>query len=273
MSGLRSMWGMWGSHTSSTNGWRSRRRTSSVSSRDTCRGHQKRRSGTTSPGSGLSSITPIACNSLLGETPMRPHTLLFSAMIVLSLVTNTLGADEHSPPDQDNGRDKVQESIDYRIGPEDVLDIAVWHNEAMSRTVPVRPDGKISLPLVNEVQAAGLTPMQLRDALSKKLEEYMPNPEVSVIVKEVHSFKVSVVGEVKRPGRHELKSRATVLDVLAMAEGLGEFASRGRIVILRPDGNTLKRIPFNYNKVVSANGANGELENFLLQPGDIVVVP
>jgi len=82
-----------------------------------------------------------------------------------------------------------------------------------------------------------------------------------------------VIGEVKRPGRHELKSRATVLDALAMAEGLGEFASRGRIVILRPDGNTLKRIPFNYNKVVSANGANGELENFLLQPGDIVVVP
>ena len=200
---------------------------------------------------------------------MRPHTLLFSAMIVLSLVTNTLGADERSLPDQDNGREKTQESIDYRIGPEDVLDIAVWHNEAMSRTVPVRPDGKISLPLLNEVQAAGLTPMQVRDALSKKLEEYMPNPEVSVIVKEVHSFKVSVVGEVKRPGRHELKSRATVLDVLAMAEGLGEFAARGRIFILRREGNTVKRIPFNYNKVVSEDG----VENILLQPGDIIVVP
>src|SRR5206468_4817575 len=142
-------------------------------------------------------------------------------MMVLSLGTNTLAVDEHSPPGQDNGRDKVQESIDYRIGPEDVLDIAVWHNEAMSRTVPVRPDGKISLPLLNDIQAAGLTPMQLRDALSKKLEEYMPTPEVSVIVKEVHSFKVSVVGEVKRPGRHELKSQATVLDILALAEGFG----------------------------------------------------
>jgi len=79
-----------------------------------------------------------------------------------------------------------------------------------------------------------------------------------------------VIGEVKKPGRHELKSRATVLDALAMAEGLGEFAARGRIVILRPDGNTLKRILFNYNKVVSADG---ELENFMLQPGDIIVVP
>ncbi|TLY34533.1 MAG: sugar ABC transporter substrate-binding protein, partial [Nitrospirae bacterium] len=148
-----------------------------------------------------------------------------------------------------------------------------WNNTAISRTVPVRPDGKISLPLLNDVQAAGLTPMQLREVLIKKLAEYTPTPEVSVIIREVHSFKVSVIGEVKRPGRHELKSRATVLDALAMAEGLGEFASRGRIVILRPDGNTLKRIPFNYNKVVSANGANGDLENFLLQPGDIVVVP
>src|SRR5438094_10637110 len=110
---------------------------------------------------------------------MRPHTLLFSAMIVLSLVTNTLGADEHSPPEQDNGRDLVQKSIDYRIGPEDVLDIAVWHNEAMSRTVTVRPDGKSSLPLLNEVQAAGLTPVPARDAVIPKLNEYLPTPEVS----------------------------------------------------------------------------------------------
>lgn len=201
---------------------------------------------------------------------MRPRTLLFATMMVLSLVTNTLAVDEHSPPDQANGRDMVQKAIDYRIGPEDVLDIAVWHNEAMSRTVPVRPDGRISLPLLNEVQAAGLTPMQVRDTLIHKLKEYMPSPEVSVIVKEVHSFKVSVIGEVRKTGRHELKSRATVLDVLAMAEGLGEFAARGRIVILRPDGNTMKRIPFNYNKVISVDG---ELENFLLQPGDIIVVP
>src|SRR5881296_3678033 len=128
-----------------------------------------------------------------------------------------------------------QAGADYVIGPDDVLDIAVWNNAAITRTVPVRPDGKISLPLINDVQAAGLTPMQLRDVLIKKLAEYIPAPEVSVIVREVHSIKVSVIGEVKRPGRHELKSRATVLDALAMAEGLGEFAARGRIVILRPD--------------------------------------
>src|SRR5437660_9568269 len=106
---------------------------------------------------------------------------------------------------------------DYRIGPEDLLDIAVWNNTAISRAVPVRPDGKISLPLLNDVQAAGLTPMQLRDALTKKLVEYVPAPEVSVIVREVRSFTVSVIGELRNPGRYELRSRTTVLDVLARA--------------------------------------------------------
>src|SRR5437870_10494035 len=193
---------------------------------------------------------------------------LFAILVILPLTTTGLGS--AAAPTEESGPRPTSEQGDYRIGPEDVLDIAVWNNTAISRTVPVRPDGKISLPLLNDVQAAGLTPMQLRDVLIKKLAEYTPTPEVSVIVREVHSFKVSVIGEVKRPGRHELKSRATVLDALAMAEGLGEFAARGRIVILRLDGNDLKRIPFNYNKVVSSDG---ELENFSLQPGDIIVVP
>jgi len=159
---------------------------------------------------------------------------------------------------------------DYKIGPEDVLDVAVWNNTAISRTVPVRPDGKISLPLLNDVQAAGLSAMQLRDALTKKLAEYVPTPEVSIIVREVRSFKVSVIGEIKTPGRYELKSRATVLDVLAQAGPFSDFASRARIFVLRLNGTTMKRIPFNYNKVIAADG---EAENFLLQPGDIVVVP
>ena len=158
----------------------------------------------------------------------------------------------------------------YHIGPEDVLNISVWNNAAISRTVPVRPDGKISLPLINDVHAAGLTPNQLRTVLMKKLADYVPSPEVSVIVEEVHSFKVSVIGEVKKTGRHELKGGATVLDVLAMGEGFGDFASRGRIVVLRPEGKTMRQIPFNYNKVVSNDGV---LENFHLQPGDIIVVP
>ena len=96
---------------------------------------------------------------------------------------------------------------DYKIGPEDVLDISVWKNPELSRTVPVRPDGKVSLPLVNDIQAAGLTPSRLRQELTQRLAEYVPSPEVAVIVREVHSVKVAVVGSVKNPGRYEVRAR------------------------------------------------------------------
>ena len=169
---------------------------------------------------------------------------------------------------------------DYRIGPEDILIISVWKNEAVSKTVPVRPDGKISLPLVNDVTAAGLTTLELRDVLAKKLAEYIPQPEVSVIVSEVRSFKVSVMGEVAKPARYELKSHTTVLDALALAGGFTPFAARSKVVILRPEGNEMKRIPFNYPKVVKQQGLMDLLrggseseDNFYLRNGDIIVVP
>jgi len=171
-------------------------------------------------------------------------------------------------PTQSNGTG--QPSPDYQIGPEDLLDVSVWNNPALSRTAPVRPDGKISLPLLNDVQAAGLTPMQLRDVIAKKLVEYMPNPEVSVIVREVNRFKVSVIGEVKKPGRFDFKSKATVLDAIALAGGFNDFAARSRIVILRQDGGSTKRIPINYNKIISTTS---EQEDLYLQPGDVIVVP
>ena len=195
-----------------------------------------------------------------------------TAVLSMSLIVAGLAAAEEQAKGHSGvtGADGDYNNGDYNIGPEDVLDIAVWNNTAISRTVPVRPDGKISLPLLNDVQAAGLTAMQLRGVLTKKLAEYVPTPEVSVIVREVRSFKVSVIGEVKTPGRYELKSRATVLDVLAQAGPFSDFASRARIFVLRLNGTTMKRIPFNYNKVIAADG---EAENFLLQPGDIVVVP
>ncbi len=195
---------------------------------------------------------------------------LVSAVLVLLTATCAGPASAQESAKAAGEPNHTPDAAAYRIGPEDVLQISVWKNEGMSRTVPVRPDGMVSLPLLNDVQAVGLTPMQLREVLMKKFAEYEPNPEISVIVQEVRSFKVSVIGEVARPGRFELKSRATVLDVLAQAGGLKEFASRSRIVVLRPQGTTMKRILFNYNKVVSADG---EQENVVLQPGDIVVVP
>ncbi|HKD39011.1 MAG TPA: polysaccharide biosynthesis/export family protein [Myxococcaceae bacterium] len=156
----------------------------------------------------------------------------------------------------------------YRIGPEDVLTISVWKNDSLTRSVPVRPDGKISLPLLNDVQAAGLSAQELRDVLTQKLGAYMPNPEVSVIVTNINSFKVSLIGEINRPGRLELRSWTTVLDALALAGGFTQFASRSKIVILQPDGKGMKRIPFNYNKAL-----DGEQENFYLRNGDIILVP
>ena len=192
-------------------------------------------------------------------------------------------AEPQAPAVDASERDTLRSAApdSYRIGPEDVLQISVWKNEAMSRTVPVRPDGKISLPLVNDVQAAGLTALELRDVLTQKLKEYMPSPEVSVIVSDVRSFKVSVIGEVTRPARYELKTWTTVLDALALAGGFTPFAARSRIVILRPDGNTVTRIPFNYSKLISSEGlldkifsAGGDAqENFYLRNGDIVLVP
>lgn len=167
------------------------------------------------------------------------------------------------------GIDRVT-AAEFLIGPDDLLDIAVWNNTAISRTVPVRPDGKISLPLVNDVQAAGLTPMQLKDVLTKRLSKYMASPEVAVIVREVHSFTVSVMGEVRKAGRYELKNRATVFDAIALAGGFTEFASRSKVAILRHDGAKLTRIPFDYKKGVSTDGKQ---ETVLLRPGDIVVVP
>lgn len=160
-------------------------------------------------------------------------------------------------------------TAEYQIGPEDVLDISVWKNPELSRRVPVRPDGKVSLPLVNDIQAAGLTPSELRQQLTTRFAEFVPTPEVAVIVSEVQSLRVSVVGAVKTPGRFMLKSPATVLECIALAQGLTEFAARERIVVLRQNGSTTTRIPFNYRKV--ADGS--EQENFFVKPGDIIVVP
>lgn len=168
---------------------------------------------------------------------------------------------------------------EYAIGAEDVLDIVVWDNTDISRSVPVRPDGKISLPLVNDVQAAGFTPMQLRETLARSLGQYLAAPSVSVIVREVHSFKVTVIGEVKLAGRYELRSRATVLDVLAMAGGLTDYAERGKLLLLRQQGGATRQIPLELDKMTAKSGVrpvgstDAPAPNICLQPGDIVVVP
>jgi polysaccharide export outer membrane protein len=199
--------------------------------------------------------------------------LALSLALVLSAGAATIGyAQTESPSHSERCPG------DYLIGPEDVLDIAIWNSPELSRR-SVRPDGKISLPLVNDVQAAGLTPMQLRVRLSQVLATYVAAPIVSVIVREIHSLKVSVIGEVKTPGRYELKSRATVIEVLAMAGGPTDYAMRGKIVVLREEAGSTKQIPFTFERVGAKSGhpsnisAEPGLASVCLMPGDIVLVP
>ena len=162
-------------------------------------------------------------------------------------------------------------SGEYIIGPEDMLQITVWKNDTLSRVLPVRPDGKISLPLLHDIQAAGLTPMQLRDKIANALSEFMPNPEVAVTVSDVRSYRVSVLGEVQKPGQLQLKADTTVLEAIALAGGFRDFASPGKITILRKDSKgATQKIPFNYNRVVKNNRSE---DNVILKSGDVVVVP
>jgi polysaccharide biosynthesis/export protein len=162
-------------------------------------------------------------------------------------------------------------SDDYVLGPEDVLAINVWKEPDVTRTVPVRPDGKISLPLVGEVKAEGLTPGQLRAQLAQALAKYIDNAEVAVIVQQAKSHKFNIVGEVQKPGAYPLDSQTTVLDALALAGGLRDFAKTKDIYILRTQATgSRERLPFNYKNVI--RGKNPE-QNVVLQPHDTIVVP
>lgn len=188
-------------------------------------------------------------------------------MILLLLCPAGVWADQ-APTD--SLATQAEASAAYTIGPEDILDIRVWKNDAISCIVQVRPDGMISLPLVNDVRAADRTPQQLREELLRRLAQHMANPEVSILVKEVSSYTVAVVGEVVKPGRYDIRGPTTVLEVLAEAGGLTPFASRSRLAVLRRQGGEVLRIPFNYSQAIRANG---ERENFALMRGDIVLVP
>ncbi len=158
----------------------------------------------------------------------------------------------------------------YVIGPEDVLYIHVWKEEALTRTVPVRMDGKISLPLVQEIKAAGLTPLQLKEVLFRKLKEFIENPIVSVTVVEANSFRVYVTGQVKSPGIYRLRSETTVVQIISQAGGFTDWANPKKIVVVRKEDGREKRIAVNYKKIM--NGSNTS-SNVILKSGDTIIVP
>jgi polysaccharide export outer membrane protein len=159
----------------------------------------------------------------------------------------------------------------FVIGPDDVLSISVWKEPEVSRLVPVRSDGKISLPLAGEIQAGGTTPRQLEKAIAAKLQSYISDPEVTVIVQQINSQKFNILGQVAKPGSYPLTNSATVLDAIALAGGFRDFAKQKSIYIQRqsPNGSQI-RLPFNYKDVIK--GKNVE-QNVRLQPHDTIVVP
>jgi polysaccharide biosynthesis/export protein len=159
----------------------------------------------------------------------------------------------------------------FVIGATDVLAVNVWKEPDISRSVPVRSDGKISLPLAGELQAAGLTPLKLERDIASKLQNYISEPEVTVIVQQINSQKFNVLGQVARPGSFPLSSSSTVLDAIALAGGFRDFARQKSIYVLRRNPNgTESRLPFNYKQVIKGDKP---AQNITLQPNDTIVVP
>jgi polysaccharide export outer membrane protein len=158
---------------------------------------------------------------------------------------------------------------EYVIGPEDVLHIQVWKENDLTATLPVRPDGKISLPLLNDVQAAGLTPEKLAETLTEKLRKYVADPRVTVVVAQINSKRIYLTGEVNKAGAMAMLPNMTVLQALSSA-GLNQFAKTKGIYVLRMDNGKQEKLPVNYRKLVKGQDIE---QNYVLQPGDTIVVP
>ena len=158
----------------------------------------------------------------------------------------------------------------YVVGPEDVLTIVVWRAKDLSNDVTVRPDGRITLPLINDVVAQGLTPDQLRDQLKAQFDKYVEDSSVSVVVKQINSRKVFITGMVGKPGAYPLTSTMTVLQLISMAGGLNEFARAKEIVVMRTENGAPKAIKFNYEDVRKGRKLQQNIE---LRPADTVLVP
>jgi polysaccharide export outer membrane protein len=158
----------------------------------------------------------------------------------------------------------------YVIGGQDVLDISVWKEVELTRTVPVRPDGKISMPLLNDVQAAGLTPTQLAAQITESLKKFVTNPQVTVIVAQINSQRIYILGEVNRAGAYPLLPNMTVLQGLSSAGGFTQFANLKKIYMFRMENGKQVKYPFNYKDVISGKQPD---ENVVMKAGDTIVVP
>jgi polysaccharide export outer membrane protein len=190
----------------------------------------------------------LASGSSAAQSPPAPHAQATAVAAVTSV----------TPP------------ADYVIGPADLLSIVFWRDKDMSADVTVRPDGKISLPLLNEVQAAGYTPEQLRARLIEAASKFVEEPNATVVVKEIHSRDAFITGNVLKPGPYAISANTSVLQLIAIAGGLQEYADDANIVIIRTENGKTQYHNFNYKDVVKRRRSE---QNIVLHPGDTVVVP
>ena len=198
------------------------------------------------------------------------------AAVAALLLTGSLAmAQGSAQPASNPATDPPQTAVggvtgpEYAIGPDDVLHIAVWKEADLTATLPVRPDGKISLPLLNDVQAAGMTPMELATSLTEKLKKFMADPRVTVVVAQINSKRIYLVGEVSHTGAMPMSPNMTVLQALSSA-GMTQFANTKKIYVLRNEEGKQVKMPVNYHKLVKGDEMD---HNYILKPGDTIVVP
>jgi len=195
--------------------------------------------------------------------------VLAQAAPAASSASAKTAADSTAMPPNPTAPSSSAAGPEYIIGPEDVLHVAVWKETDLTATLPVRPDGKISLPLLDDVQAAGLTPKQLADSITAKLKKYVADPRVTVVVTAINSKRIYMVGEVLHTGAMPMLPNMTVLQALSSA-GINQFANTKGIYVLRTENGKQEKLPVNYRKIIK-----GDLiqQNYVLQPGDTIVVP
>jgi polysaccharide export outer membrane protein len=197
--------------------------------------------------------------------------LISSSALVLRAQTKLANTTSSQPDAVKAAAPPSTSSDEFVIGPGDVLAINVWKETDISKVIPVRSDGRISLPLIGELQASGLTPKQLEAEITKRLKDYVADPSVTVVVQEIKSQKINVLGMVARPGSYAITSALTVLDAIALAGGFRDFAKQKSIYVLHQNvDGTQSRLTFNYKEVIK--GVN-PAQNVKLQPQDTVVVP
>jgi polysaccharide export outer membrane protein len=197
---------------------------------------------------------------------MKP-TLLSSALVAALSVAPALA--QSSLPSVASARPTVaSNATDYKLVVGDKLRVEVYKDPQMSQSLQIRPDGKITMPLVGDIMAAGKTPASLRDTLATSLKEYITNPVVTVIVVEAEPQTISVIGEVNAPGTHPIKAQTTVIEALAMAGGFKDFANTKNIVIQRSTPTGVKSMKFNYKDAIKSEG-----KPMCVEPGDVIIVP